>query len=330
MHTEAPVSSVDQSSVEVVGHTHAMATDIVIRSPRGQATDDEALRAAVSSALDVFDCVQSACTRFDAGSPLMRANAAPLAWHRVPDVLFQALVEASRAYAATGGRFDPRVYADLVGLGYDRTLPFESGEVVIDESSARPPSPGSRWRPKFRAARGEINLGGAAVDLGGIGKGLAVGWASLRLRQVTANFLVEAGGDCHCAGLGPGGERWRLGVEDPLGPDAQARVAVVELEDRACTTSSTRVRKWRVGGRPAHHLIDPSTGKPGGEGLVAVTVVGAEAAMSEVWSKALFLCGAAAIEQEAERRNLAALWVGSDGVLGASTKLQPYVIWQRR
>jgi len=273
--------------------------------------------------------VEAACTRFNTESPLMRANAAPQEWHRVPTVLLDALVEAFRAHGATGGRFDPRVYAELVRLGYDRTLPFEAEVVAVEGAAAHPNARCDMWRPKFRAATSEVHLGGAPVDLGGIGKGLAVRWASQHLRGVTSDFLIEAGGDCHCAGLGPGGEHWRIGVEDPSGSDGREPVAVLELKDRACTTSSTRVRKWLVGGRLVHHLINPSTGKPGGEGLAAVTVVGVEAAMSEVWCKTLFLCGAGAIEREAEGRGLAALWVENDGSLGCSRKLRPFLIWQR-
>ena len=188
---------------------------------------------------------------------------------------------------------------------------------------------GSPWTPGFRSLSEEVNLGGRPVDLGGIGKGFAVRSAARRLLPTTPDFLVEAGGDCHCAGSGPGGEGWRIGVEDPFGPSGGPPVAVLGLEDRACTTSSTRVRRWLVAGRPVHHLIDPATGRPGGEGLAAVTVVGPEAAMAEVWSKALFLGGSARVEREAEGRRLAALSVRDDGVVGTSRRMQPYLMWRR-
>lgn len=111
---------------EVVGRVQAMATDVTIRAvpEPGLATTPEAVRAG----LRVFDVVERACTRFDPASDLMRANALCHRWARVQRVCFDALVEAHRAYERTAGRFDPRVFSDLVALGYDRSLPFATGD----------------------------------------------------------------------------------------------------------------------------------------------------------------------------------------------------------
>ncbi len=43
------------------------------------------------------------------------------------------------------------------------------------------------------------------------------------------------------------------------------------------------------GGREAHHLIDPSTGRPAESDLVRVTVVADSATEAEVLAKAAFL-----------------------------------------
>jgi len=334
---DAVSTGVEETSAGFVGRVRAMASEIVICAPRPPA-DREArdtpaprsreLHGAVRSALEVFTEVQRICTRFDDSSPLMRANACPNAWHRVPPILYDALVEAHRAYERTSHRFDPRVITDLVGLGYDRSLPFESEAVdAVDPVIGSRMAP-ARWRPRFRRASRQVHLGGHPVELGGIGKGLAVRWAAQRLLEVTPDFLIEAGGDCHCAGRAPGGEGWRIGVEDPSGHSEP--VAVLQLRDRACATSSVRVRKWRAGGRLIHHLIDPRTGQPGGRGLAAVTIVGEDTAIDEVWSKTLFLAGSSAIASEAERRGLAGLWVTDAGRVGISRAMRPHVLWERR
>jgi len=103
---------------------------------------------------------------------------------------------------------------------------------------------------------------------------------------------------------------------------------VLALTDRACATSSIRVRRWRSNGRDVHHLIDPRTGAPGGTGLAAVTVVDQDPALAEVWSKSLFLAGADGIEALADHRGLAALWVTEEGSLGLSAAMHPFVIWR--
>lgn len=314
-----------RSAGEHVAHAHAMATDVIVRLPGG--ADDAALIAASEEALGIFASVEAGCTRFDPNSPLMKANASPTRWHRVPNECFDAIAAAQSGYASTHGVFDPRILTDLVGIGYDRTLPFSAGPVSVARPAGTARRPLGPWRPRFRGASLEVLLGTHPIDLGGIGKGLAVRWASERLSQVAPDHLIEAGGDCYCAGLSADGEPWRIAVEDPEGTEQP--VAVLELRDRACATSSIRIRRWRAGGRPVHHLLDATTGRPGGDGLLAVTVIGPDPAVAEVWSKALFLAGAAGIAGTAERRRLAAVWVTTGGDLGFSKAAHPVLLWQR-
>jgi len=308
--------------VTVLGTVRAMASDIVVH---GRRTDADSGRV-VERALDVFRTVHETCTRFDPDSPLMRVNARPGDWHEVPPVLFDAVQAAFAAYEETGGRFDPRVLGDLLHLGYDRSLPFADGV-----TTPVGPAPGARarmpWRPAFRAGRRpELRLGGTPVDLGGIGKGLAVRWASQVLHGDMDDFLVDAGGDCDCRGTGPEDGGWRVGVEDATGGDLP--VAVLALRDRACATSSTKLRRWRSGDRSVHHLIDPATGLPGDSGLLAVTVVAGDAADAEVATKALFLGGKDAIAADAQGRGWAALWLTDDGTVGVSAAMGPYLVWR--
>jgi thiamine biosynthesis lipoprotein len=319
-------------SPDLVVTFRAMASDVTVRvvSPRSVATE------AAARAQDVFSRVEQACTRFDPQSPLMRANADPEAWHAVPAELYDALVEASAAHAITEGLFDPRVLRVLESYGYDRSLPFEAGPVDVPGAPAvagrgrhRRPSQEGRapWQPWFDEPSRSVRIGADPVDLGGIGKGLAVRWALAALAGAGRSALVEAGGDCAVLGEGPDGDGWKVGVQDPSGGDEP--VAVLAVTDLACATSSVRVRRWRAGGRDVHHLIDPRTGAPGGEGLASVTVVGPDPALAEVWSKSLFLAGAEGVAAVADEQALAALWVGEDGSLGTSALLDPFVVWRR-
>jgi len=167
---------------------------------------------------------------------------------------------------------------------------------------------------------------GESVDLGGIGKGLAVRWSSQELAAITDNYLVEAGGDCYCAGVASDGAPWRIGIEDPTG--AAEPIAVLSLKNRAATTSSIRLRQWRAGDRVVHHLIDPRTQRPGGDDLVAVTVVGKDPAAAEVDSKVLFLAGRQ-IAATARHHGIAALWVDVHGQVSTSASMERHLLWQR-
>lgn len=282
--------------------------------------------AAFAEVAGLFAAVEAQCTRFDAASDLMRANAAGDAWCEVGPYCLAALDAAADAHRRTDGLFDPRVLTGLQALGYDRSLPFAAGGVAVTGAGPTAPARG-RWQPRIDAAAGRAAVGPLPVDLGGIGKGLAVRWAAARLADHGPVFCLDAGGDCHLGGDGPDGDGWSVGVEDPRGGDTP--VAVLRLADTACATSSVRLRRWTVDGRPVHHLLDPRTGTPGGDGLLAVTVVAPDAADAEVWSKVLFLHGADRVAAAADRLGLGALWVGDDGTLGVSTALAPHVAWTR-
>lgn len=286
-------------------------------------------------------------TRFDETSALSRANAAPEAWHLVPAELADALAAARLAHHATAGTFDPRVGAALVAWGYDRSFggvplpgPADLSPADLTPADLSPadltptahPVPATPWQPAIGPTAAEtalVHLGGSPVDLGGIGKGLAVRWAAAELAGAGDAVLVDAGGDQWLGGGGASGNGWQVGVEDPLG--GTDPVLVLGLADLAVATSGVRRRSWRdPQGAPVHHLVDPGTGLPGGSGLVQVSVVHPDPAWAEVWSKTLFLSGRTAVADLADGLALAAAWVDADGRLGCSAALAPHLLWRSR
>ena len=283
-------------------------------------------RIAFEEVATLFARVEAECTRFDPASDLMRANAAGNRWTEVGEFCFAAIDSAHRAYLATSGRFDPRVLTSLRRLGYDRTFPGRDDQPlagVIDSCRGID----ADWRPQLDPDRRRVRIGPLPIDLGGIGKGLAVRWAAELLGSQATDFLIEAGGDCYLAGDGPAGPGWQVGIEDPDGGGAP--VAVLGVREQAVATSSIRLRRWRSGATEVHHLIDPVTGRPADGDLASVTVLGADPAWAEVWSKTLFIAGAARIAGLAEQQALAAVWVGRDGWIGMSGPAAASVVWCR-
>jgi thiamine biosynthesis lipoprotein len=267
-----------------------------------------------------FDAVDIALSRFRADSELMALNRLAGSGRvvRVSRRLRTALAMVHRARRLTDGRFDARVLAALERIG-ERGAPLGP--------SARQPSMGGIPDAPFTVVAPD-----AALDMGGVGKGLALRWAAARATAALPNgagVMLEAGGDVVAAGIPPE-QGWLIGIEDPVsdpGPD-NSPVAVVALHSGAIATSSVRVRNW-IGpdGRRVHHLVDPRTGEPARTGLIAVTVAGADPAWSEVWSKALFLAGRTAIGDEARARGIAAWWVDDAGHLGMTPEARLRSVW---
>lgn len=309
-------------NAEIIERFTAMASPITIRVVEPA----EHARRAVDEARDIIEDVATACSRFDASSPLSRANSHPDAWHIVPATCRDAIAAAYEAYRMTGGRFDPRVLRALEKAGYAASRDFsELPEIAIDAPQTVPARNLVDWKPEFRGR--EVRIGSEPIDLGGIGKGLAIRWAAQALEGAGAGFLVDAGGDLYARGVSPDGGAWRIGVEDPWNAEADPLV-VLDATNCAVATSSIRLRSWNNAGRVRHHLIDPRTGESGGAGLVSVTVIGSDPAEAEIWSKTLFLEGAAGIERAAVAHGIPAIWVDIHGAVRMTEDAATFSIWQ--
>ena len=296
----------------------------------------------------VFARVEARLTRFRPASELNRCCAA--GGGRVSPVLFRALTTSARAWRRTGGLFDPRIRSALEGLGYDASLRFgPGGPARVARGRAPRPSSGGPWLtvawsrgPALgrRRPHGLILQPAAALDLGGIGKGLALRYATAALRRclgagpgrpatfgpcgpsspLRPGFLVDAGGDIWAEGAGPDGEGWPIAVAGPGGQSA----AHLRVAGRAVCTSSRGRRAWLAGGRAVHHLIDPRSGRPADARLWSVTVIGRDPAWAEVWSKAIFIAGPGGARL-AEARGIAALLVRPDGGAQATSACRRYL-----
>jgi FAD:protein FMN transferase len=268
-----------------------------------------------------IELTESSLSRWRAESALSRLNAAAGSgeWVTVDRRLVAMLVASSRAQRISAGRFDPRVITRLEALG-ERAgvpLPLNSTDLGTDR-------PWLWCDPRSGLARVA-----APIDSGGIGKGLGLRWAAAAARRAKllgSGFLLEAGGDLIAYGAPGDAGPWQIGIEDPVGGDGP--LAVVTIADGAIVTSSTAIRSWALedGGR-AHHLIDPATGEPGGDGLQAVTVAASDPAWAEVWSKTLFLEGSRGIGDAARRRGLSAWWVEADGSLHMTPAARQQTAW---
>ena len=178
------------------------------------------------------------------------------------------------------------------------------------------------------------------VDLGGIGKGLALRWAADAIDDLAGQtrigtcpsmaalpgFLIDAGGDIVTSGFVAPGQAWSVGIENPTRRRTPQPSCSAAGRSAIATSSISRLH-WEQDGRQVHHLIDPRTGEPGGDGLISVTVAGPDPAWSEVWSKALFLEGAAGIAAAARRRGMAAWWIATDGSLEMTPAARQRTTW---
>lgn len=211
---------------------------------------------------------------------------------------------AVEAREDTGGRFDPTVHAAVMSAGYDRSY----GQLPPDgPAAATEPAASCGGRVDVDLDRGTIRLGpGVGIDLGGIAKGYAAEVACDRL-ALAGPCLVNVGGDIATRRT-PGSGHWAIAV--PALPEP----LVVGVEAGGVATSGRDRRTWRRDGKPLHHIIEPTTGRPADGDILRVTTFAGSAVRAEALATALFLCGGPErAVVEAESLGIPAVVVADDG-----------------
>ena len=255
----------------------------------------------IATAVAEVERFERCWSRFRADSELSLLNASAGTPFTCSFLLWEAISRAASAWHETNGLFDPTVLPSLRAIGYDVTFRQivadpEGHEPAPDVSAAgqlEVPAPIGFGAVELDAANRRVVLpAGAAIDLGGVGKGLT---ADLLIGHLNAcgatSVLVSAGGDLRVSGPGPDeDDAWMIDIENPIDGSVLLRFPLV---DEALVQSTTKFRAWRRGGRLVHHLIDPRTGWPSTSGIASVIVTGRQAWRAEAVAKAALIAGEA-------------------------------------
>jgi len=230
-----------------------------------------------------------------------------------PDVpatpLLRSLAAAvAIAGANSGGLVDATLLGAIESAGYRESLeagtPIPLAEALASRERRLPARPhsASRWRlvGADEDAGTVVRPPGVAIDSGGIAKGLLADLLAAELAEHPA-YAVDCCGDVRIGGSA-GLER-RVLVDDPFGGEP---IHELRLRGGAAATSGIGRRCWPgPDGRPAHHLLDPSSGEPAFTGIVQATALARSALLAETRAKAALLSGP----------EHAAAWLPEGGVL---------------
>ncbi len=286
----------------------AMGTECVVAATASRSDDRRVRRALLAGRHEVEAC-EEVLSRFRPASDLSRLNDASGAWLRVDRRLLDVLRVALRVREETHGMYDPAILPALVAAGYDRSFELLNGRLPATPADWRS---GAAVELDLASSRVRVEPG-AALDLGGIGKGFAAASALWAMREAWLELpgaLVDLGGDIAVWGRTPEGGPWGLAVADPR--TAGSTLATIEINEGAVATSGRDRRRFGPG-RQLHHLIDPATGAPAETGPLAVTVAGIDAGEVEAYATALAVTPVAdAAALLSARPRLAALIVPFD------------------
>jgi len=228
--------------------------------------------------------LEQAWSRFLEGSDVWRLNWSQGLPVRVRPCTARLVRELIDAWALTGGDFDPTVLPRLVAGGYATSRVDASRRTALPDTAVWPGAIAG-----IEVAGSDIRLPlGTTLDPGGLGKGLAAGMvAELALNRGAQGVLAEVGGDVVVAGRAPDGDAWTIGIENPHTPNEL--LTTIRLSSGAVATSSRLVQTWVGADGPAHHLIDPATGRSAATSTVTSTVIAGTGARAEALTKLAFL-----------------------------------------
>jgi FAD:protein FMN transferase len=224
-------------------------------------------------------------SRFLPGSELSRLNRDPRPAAAVSPVMARLVAAVIDAARRTGGLVDATLAGEIEAAGYRRdlgaSLPLPLALRLAPRRRPARPSALARWR-EIHVEDGVVHRPpGVMIDGGGLAKGL---FADLVADELGAVFAVDCAGD-----LRIGGPPRAVHVADPFGGPP---VLTFMLGDVGVATSGIGRRSWLgEDRRPAHHLLDPATGRPAYTGVVQATAIAPTALEAEVLAKAAVLSG---------------------------------------
>jgi FAD:protein FMN transferase len=249
--------------------------------------------AAVSAARDRLLEWHRQFSRFLPDSELSRLNRDPRSVVPVTPLLRRVVDVGVRAARRSGGLVDPTLVGEIELAGYDSDL-AEAGlslPLALELAPSRAPA-GPSAAASWSAIEVDRRAGtvarppGVKFDSGGIAKGVFADELGALLSGHDA-FVVDCAGDIRLGG--------RAGITREVhvaSPFDESVLHTFALRSGGVTTSGIGRRSWLgLDGAPAHHLLDPATGRPAFTGVVQATALAPTAAEAEMLSKAAILSG---------------------------------------
>jgi thiamine biosynthesis lipoprotein len=231
------------------------------------------------------------------GSDVWRVNHARGETVTVNEKTMAILRLAQEVSEASGGAFNIAV-GPAVELWH-----FTDGMAVLPDAKALADAVARADFTKIRLEENAIRVPPETlIDLGGIAKGyIADRIADFLRERGVKSAMLNFGGNVVTVGNKPDGSSWKVGLQNPLGRRGEDFWAFVESRDSTVVTSGIYERGFELNGQWYHHILDPRTGWPVQNNLLAVTACAKSSMLADALTTAMFVLGPAEGSQLAEK-----------------------------
>ncbi|WP_303289217.1 FAD:protein FMN transferase [Marinobacter sp. SS5-14b] len=229
-------------------------------------------------------------------------------WMELSAPLFEVISRAQDVSALTDGAFDVTVgpVVNLWGFGPEARPESTPSTAQLAELMA---VTGWEFLELDADTRSVRSAPPQYIDLSGIAKGYGVDVVARYLDgEGVQAYLVEIGGEVRTRGRKPGGEAWRLAIEEP---SEQARQVnkIVAMDDRSMATSGDYRNYYESEGQRYSHTIDPDTGRPISHNLASVTVIADDCMTADALATGFNVMGFERAMSLATRENIPAYFI---------------------
>ncbi|MDR2465210.1 MAG: FAD:protein FMN transferase [Streptococcaceae bacterium] len=249
---------------------------------------------------------------------------------KVDPRIFSLVKSAKEEAEATNGAFDPAIGAitHLWHIGFpDAKKPDEKDiQSRLGLVDYRDIELNDEAKTIYLTKKG-INL-----DLGGIAKGFIAEQAIEQLKkQGVTTAILDLGGHVFTIGENPKSEsgEWKIDIKNPTekastGEKDAESVGTYTGKNSVFITTSKYERYLLVGDTLYSHLMDPKTGWPYENDLVAATVVGDNAVKEDALSNALYDMGLKDGLDYANKNDLMAIFLTKDKTAYVSNAIKEH------
>lgn len=241
---------------------------------------DEAL---IDECFDLCRHYESLLSRTDENSEIYKLNAREISV--VSDETAELIKQGLYYSALSGGAFDITIEPLAELWNFTSESPSVPSEEDIDAA---------REKVGYSAVTVSGNTVTFAndytrIDLGGIAKGyIADRVKELLISRGVKRAIINLGGNVLCIGGKTDTQGFKIGIQYPFGDGS---IASVTVKDMSVVTSGTYERYFEQDGKLYHHILNPKTGYPYDNGLLSVTIVGANSCECDALSTTCFALG---------------------------------------
>lgn len=322
------VSMINMSSNKKISENfRAMGTDISVEIIFSDSVGmDSGAVKAIAEVKNIFAKNEKIFSRFQEDSELSKINKNLNTEINVSREMMEVLELCLKFYEISNGYFDPRIIENLERIGYDKD--FKSNDFNKDEETDIKLEKMERNLAEdlilsaSRRTSKSIAILRKKMDTTGIAKGYTVDEAAEHLKkQGFKNFVVDAGGDMFAEGYDVEEKDWKIGIEG-----LENGKLMLKLNNEGIATSGISRKRWIVGNKKFHHLINPKDPENFSFDIKTVTVINNKTVEADGRAKTLVLMGKEKGLRFANENNLKALFLDYKGNVYLSEAMKECVI----